>query len=269
MKPSLSDRAYNLIKRDIIRCAFEPGQQIIQKQLAERYGLGTTPVREALQRLAQEGFVQPIPRFGYTVRYVALSDVHEIYELRLILEPAAARLAASRASTEQLERIALCSGLTSSYPPGGAHIHNADFHRSVVAACGNARLHDATLRVLDELTGIFHLGLDLSSSLEEMQAEHTSLVAALQEHEPDRAEHLMRDQILHSRQLVLDALVRRYTVITQAIGLEPLTRSTTELGSAVVQQPTAGRGSDGTPSSLPEASNGQRQASRAAGVPVR
>ncbi len=269
MKLSLSGQAYDLIKRDIITCAFEPGQQIIQKQLAERYALGTTPVREALQRLAQEGFVQPIPRFGYTVRYVALSDVHEIYELRLILEPAAARLAASRASTEQLERIALYSDLTPSYPPGGAHIHNANFHRSIAAACGNARLHDTTLRVLDELIGIFHLGLDLSGSLEDMQAEHTSLVVALQEREPDRAEQLMRDQILHSRQIVLDTLVRRYTVMMQAVGLDPLARSATEPDGADVQQPTAGRGLDLAPSSSLRASSGERQTSRAAGGAVR
>jgi DNA-binding GntR family transcriptional regulator len=269
MKPSLSDQAYDLIKRDIITCAFEPGQQIIQKQLAQRYALGTTPVREALQRLAQEGFVQPIPRFGYIVRYVALSDVHEIYELRLILEPAAARLAASRASTEQLERIALCSDLTPSYPPGGTHVHNAEFHRSVAAASGNARLHDTTLRVLDELIGIFHLGLDLSGSLEEMQAEHTSLVAALQGREPDRAEQLMRDQILHSRQLILDTLVRRYTAMTQAVGLDPLTRPATAPGGVYVQQATARRGLDRAPSSSPWASSGERQTSRAEGGVVR
>jgi DNA-binding GntR family transcriptional regulator len=244
MKQSLSDQAYDLIKRDIITCAFEPGQQIIQKQLAERYALGTTPVREALQRLAQEGFVQPIPRFGYTVRYVALSDIHEIYELRLILEPAAARLAASRASTEQLEQIALSCDLTRSYPPGGVHVHNADFHRSIAAACGNARLHDATLRVLDELTGIFHLGLDLSGSLGEMQVEHTALVVALRECEPDRAERLMRDQILHSQQLVLDAVVRRYSAMTQAVGLDPLTRPATAPGDGHAQQPSVRRGLD-------------------------
>jgi len=268
MKQSLSDQAYDLIKRDIITCIFEPGQQIIQKQLAERYALGTTPVREALQRLTQEGFVQPVPRFGFTVRYVALSDVHEIYELRLILEPAAARLAASRASAEQLERIALCSDLTPTYPPGGAHVHNADFHRSIAAACGNARLHDTTLRVLDQMIGIFHLGLDLSGSFDEMQAEHKSLVAALRGHEPDRAEQLMRDQILHSQNRVLDALVRRYTAMTQTVGLDPPTRPSSAPGGVAVQRPTARSGLGRAPSSSPWDSSGELQTTSVAGGAV-
>jgi DNA-binding GntR family transcriptional regulator len=249
MRPSLSDQAYELIKQDIITCVFEPGQQIIQKQLAERYGLGTTPVREALQRLAQEGFVQPIPRFGYTVRYVALSDVHEIYELRLILEPMAARLAAMRAGPEALEMIARNADLNYVYPRGGAHVHHAAFHRSIAAACGNSRLYEMTVRVLDEMTGIFHLGLDLSDSLADMQGEHASLVAALQEHDPDRAEQLMRGQILHSRQLVLDALIRRYAAMTQAVRLDPHTWPARVLEGVDEQQPTTVGGVDRDPSS--------------------
>jgi DNA-binding GntR family transcriptional regulator len=269
MRPSLSDQAYEFIKKDILTCVFEPGQQFIQKELAERYGLGTTPVREALQRLAQEGFVQPIPRFGYTVRYVALSDVHEIYELRLILEPAAARLAATRAGPEELEAIARNADLTHTYPRGGIHVHHAAFHRLIAAACGNSRLHEMTVHVLDELIGVFHLGLDLSDSLEEMQAEHTALAAALQEHEADRAEQLMRDQILHSRQIVLDALVQRYAAMTQAVGLDPLAWPTTAPGSVEVQQPIARRGLDRAPSSSPGSSSWEHQASMAAGGTVR
>lgn len=241
MRPSISDQAYDLIKRDIITCAFEPGQQIIQKQLAERYGLGTTPVREALQRLSQEGFVQPIPRFGYTVRYVALSDVHEIYEMRLILEPETARRVAMQASREQIEAIAHYSDLADSYPRGGIHVHNADFHRSIAAACGNGRLHEVTLRLLDELIGVFHLGLDFSDTLDELQAEHTALVRALESHDADRAEELMRSQILHSRQLVLDALVQRHASMTQAISLDPVSRPVTLPDGVVVQQLTNGR----------------------------
>ena len=87
--------------------------------------------------------------------------------------------------------------------------------------------------------------------------------------EPDRAEQLMRDQILHSRQLVLDTLVRRYTVMTQAVGLDPLTRPATAPGGVDVQQPTARRGLDRAPSSSLRASSRERQTSRAAGGAVR
>lgn len=85
MGESLAGQAYEAIRNEIITCRLRPGQQIAQPQLAERYQTGTTPVRDALQRLAQEGLVQPIPRFGYLVTQITLSDVTEMYELRSIL----------------------------------------------------------------------------------------------------------------------------------------------------------------------------------------
>ena len=105
MKVPLSDQAYERIRTEILTCELEPGQHFAQQQLVTKYNVGKTPIREALQRLTQDGFVQPVPRFGYVVAPIMLSDVHEIYDLRAIVEPAAARLAAIRGTDEQLERI--------------------------------------------------------------------------------------------------------------------------------------------------------------------
>jgi DNA-binding GntR family transcriptional regulator len=105
MRHSLADKAYEILQGEILTCAVKPEQQIVQSQLAERYQVGTTPIREALQRLAQGGFVQPIPRFGYIVNPTPISDVHKIYELRSIVESAVARLAAVRGSQEQLNNL--------------------------------------------------------------------------------------------------------------------------------------------------------------------
>jgi DNA-binding GntR family transcriptional regulator len=221
VKASLSDKAYEVLKQEIITCALEPGQQIVQQQLAKRYGLGMTPIREALQRLAQEGLVQPIPRFGYTVSFVTLADVHDIYELRLILEPAAARLAATRGTAEQLEAIAESACLRYTQREGtrkpDLRMHNAEFHRAIAAAAGNQRLLEAVSRVLDEMIRIFHLGLDLTASAGEMEQEHVQLVQALQARDADRAQEVMRQQIERSKQRVLEALMQRLGALGQAI----------------------------------------------------
>jgi DNA-binding GntR family transcriptional regulator len=217
MRLSLSDQAYGLIKNDIITCALEPGQQIVQHQLAQKYDLGTTPIREALQRLAQEGLVQPIPRFGYTVSYVTLSDVHEIYEFRLILEPAAARLAARQGTDDELGEIARFAELTYTYPAGESHVHNDDFHRSIALAAGNRRLHEVIFRLIDEMTRVFHLGLDLSTSIGEMRNEHLALAHALTSRNADQAEQLMYNQILRSKERVLEALMRRLGALGQSV----------------------------------------------------
>lgn len=226
---SLSDQAYELIKNDIITCALEPGQQIAQQQLGERYQLGVTPIREALQRLAQEGFVQAIPRFGYIVTPITLSDVHEIFELRAILESAAARLAALQGTDAQLQQFGDAADFTYVYKDQQSYTdflaRNAEFHRSLALLAGNRRLADQIARLLDELTRVFHLGLDLRDSAEEMRNEHLDLVKALSNREPDQAEQIVRDQVARSQQRVVEALTARLSgrgsqALRQAVQVE-------------------------------------------------
>jgi len=217
MSQSLAGKAYEIVKGEIITCALEPGQQIVQSRLAERYHIGLTPVREALQRLAQEGFVQPIPRFGYIVSPVTLSDVREIFELRSIVESAAARLAAVRGLQEKLHEILANADFTYVYKERQSYTdflaHNADFHRSVAVAARNQRLVDLVSKLLDELTRVFHLGLDLRDSAEEMRDEHLALAQVLCDRDPDRAEQIVQSQIVTSQNRILEALTRRISGI--------------------------------------------------------
>jgi DNA-binding GntR family transcriptional regulator len=217
MSQSLAGKAYEIVKGEIITCALEPGQQIVQSQLAERYQIGLTPVREALQRLAQEGFVQPIPRFGYIVSPITLSDVREIFELRSIVESSAARLAAVRGLQEQLAKILASADFTYVYKERQSYTdflaHNADFHRSVALAARNQRLVDLVSKLLDELTRVFHLGLDLRDSAEEMRDEHLALAQVLCDRDPDRAEQIVQSQIVTSQNRILEALTRRISGI--------------------------------------------------------
>ena len=217
MNPSLAGKAYEIVKGEIITCALEPGQQIVQSQLAERYHIGLTPVREALQRLAQEGFVQPIPRFGYIVSPITLSDVREIFELRSIVESSAARLAAVRGLQEQLNEILAHADFTYVYKERQSYTdflaHNADFHRSIAVAARNQRLVDLVSRLLDELTRVFHLGLDLRDSAEEMRNEHLALAQVLCDRDPGRAEQIVQSQIVTSQNRILEALTRRISGI--------------------------------------------------------
>lgn len=211
MGQSLADQVYETIKNEIITCVLRPNQQIAQPRLTEKYQTGTTPVREALQRLAQEGLVQPIPRFGYIVTPITLSDVTEIYELRSILESAAARLAAIRGPKEQLDQIVELASYTYVYKDRDSYsrflAHNTEFHRLVAIATGNHRLVEAISRLLDGLTRVFHLGLDLRDSAEEMRTEHEALAETLCKRDPNEAERIVQAQIARSQQRVLEALM--------------------------------------------------------------
>lgn len=207
---TLSDTAYELIKSEIVTCILDPGQFIVQTELAEKFGVGLTPVREALRRLAQEGFVHVVPRMGYIISQITPQDIYEIYELRLILETAAARLAATRALDSALNQLAQTARFTYTFKDRSSYInflnHNAKFHISIAASSGNQRLAMAVAKVMDQLTRIFHLGLDLRDSAEEMRADHQALVKALQQRDTDLAEAHTRAEIIRSRERVLEAL---------------------------------------------------------------
>jgi len=208
---SLTEKAYTLIKNDIITCAIMPGEQVAQAQLVERYGVGLSPVHSALQRLAQEGLVQPVPRFGYIISPVTLIDVHELFELRAVLEISAVHFAAERGKVETLQAIAKEANFTYVYHDRQSYAEflerNVQFHRSIAMLTGNNRLVEAISKVLGELTRVFHLGLDLRDSAEEMRIEHLQLIDVLLQKDASKAEEIVRDQIARSRERVVEALV--------------------------------------------------------------
>ncbi len=209
---SLSDRAYDIIRRDILSCVLLPGQQIIQSQLVEKYKLGTTPVREALQKLSHEGLVITVPRSGYIVSPITLAEVRELFEFRAILETSAARIAVQRASDEQLAKIAEQANFTYTYSdhadyPRFVSLNHA-FHCSIAAASGNHRLEEALSRTLDSLTRVFHVIMDVQDSAEETRKEHLDIVAALQARDAERAVAVLNAQINRTAQLVGEAVAR-------------------------------------------------------------
>ncbi|MFC2046037.1 GntR family transcriptional regulator [Chloroflexota bacterium] len=213
MTVTLSDQAYEIIKAEILTCALEPGQQIAQSEIAGRHNLRTTPVREALQRLVTEGFVEAIPRFGYVVSPITLSDVHEIFEMRCVLEVAAARMAAVRGTEAQMEELSSAAEFTYVYRDRTSYseflAQNSDFHHSISVLASNTRLASQISSVLDELTRLFHLGLDLRDSAGEMRDEHIALAAALIQRDPDQAERVVQSQIARSKLRVMEALTQR------------------------------------------------------------
>ncbi len=200
------------IRRDILTARLRPGAAVSEAALATRFGFGKAAIRAALTRLAQEGLVRAQPRRGSVVAPVTLRDVAEVFELRLILEPAAAKLAAGKADIAELRRLdAVCEA---GYRPGDPDSAlafldaNREFHVSVAALSGNRRLADQIGRLLDEMARMLLLGLGGRDRTGEMAHEHRALIDALAAKDGARAEKIVRQQIEAARQMVLGALVR-------------------------------------------------------------
>lgn len=219
--PLLTERAYERVRRDIISCVIAPGSEISEAQLCSHYKLGKAGVRVALTKLSHDGLVRAIPRRGYRVVPVTLQDLHDVFELRLMLEPAAARMAAGRVNTNELKAYdTVCSA---GYQPGDARSTsrfleaNKAFHVTIARAAGNARLAAAIEHLLDEMTRLLHLGLGLRKGPQDVQHEHKSLVKALARGDGETAQRICREQIEASHDMLLSAILTSRSVMNLSI----------------------------------------------------
>ena len=210
---SLAEQAYQRLKSDIISNRIHPGVTIVQTELAESYGIGITPIREALQRLALEGWVEAMPRVGFAVTPVTLESVRETLELRLILETASLRMAALRAAPEQLQKIQemaqsdLFAGEAVSDEKGIEH--NRRFHYEIALASGNRQLAQVLRNLLDKLDRFLFLKFANSHDPEHTRRSHMALAKALIDRDSDEAERLLKIETDSFRERLLDLLSRQ------------------------------------------------------------
>ena len=219
--PLLTDRAYERIKHDIMTCAITPGTEVSEPQLCTHYRLGKAPVRMALIRLAHDGLLRAIPRRGYMVTAITLKDIHDVFELRLMLEPQAAHLAAGKVDVQRLRVLdeACRPGYQSDDIKSITRFLEANkaFHVAIAQATGNGRLAIMVSQLLDQMTRLLHLSLGLRNRSQEMQHEHRALVKALARGDSETAERISREQIEAARGMVLSAIMTSNTVMNLAI----------------------------------------------------
>jgi DNA-binding GntR family transcriptional regulator len=207
--PTSSLRVSEELREAILSGEFGPGERLRTASLAKRFGSSRTPVREALVQLEGEGLVDIEPRRGALVRSFASADLIDLYEIRALLEPAAAARAALRAGAVQLERLAaLVAQSDARGGRGTAAIDdqiawNEEFHALVIEAAGSPRL-SAALRATAGIPRSFRTAFWRDEAHRAFsQTCHRELVSALVEHSPERAEAVMRMHILRAK----DALV--------------------------------------------------------------
>jgi DNA-binding GntR family transcriptional regulator len=191
---SLADKAYHAIRGLIVSLALAPGALIDERELIERLGIGRTPVREALRRLAQEQLVEVYPRRGMFVTPVDARALARLSEVRAVLEPQGARLAAERATDADREELAL---LLSELDAGGSELIDLDqrIHRAVYRAAHNDLLETTLEQYYTLALRIWSIGLDRAHELEAAVGEHRALLEAIHEGDGDRAAATMRAHV--------------------------------------------------------------------------
>ena len=199
---SLAEKAYVAIRRLIVTLELGPGSVINERELVERLGIGRTPVREALRRLAQEGLVEVYPRRGMFVTDVDVRKLALVSEVRAALEPEAARLAAERATdAERAELKELldeldAAGADGSALDGGALMAlDERIHRAVYRCARNDLLATTLEQYYVLALRIWTIALDRQHELNDAVQGHRALLEAIHDGDGERAAATMRAHV--------------------------------------------------------------------------
>src|SRR5207248_7052194 len=195
---SQSEEAYTRILDRIVSLEMPPGSVVNEARLREELGIGRTPIREALQRLARENFVRSIPHRGTFVTDVNITDLARITEVRVVLEAHAARLATEKLAGADRESIEeLLELLARGYVTDQRDLMQLDqrIHRTVYRAARNPFLEATLERYFNLSLRLWYLVLDREVRLREAVDEHIELLQALLAGNGDRAEDIMRRHV--------------------------------------------------------------------------
>src|SRR6266487_2695261 len=143
---TLREKILETIRDAIIAGSLKPGEKVAEPELAERFGISRTPIREAFRQLESEGYLTVIPRKGAVVVSFSEKDVEEFYAIKSILEGYAARRACENLTPRELERLQTINGKLLHLADDGDFkgffkMHN-DFHEQFIRAADNEKLYD-------------------------------------------------------------------------------------------------------------------------------
>lgn len=196
---SLSQQAYYLLRDRIVTLGLAPGTLVNERDLVEEFGLGRTPVREALRRLADDGLVEVFPRRGIYVGPIDVGDLGAISEIRVELEGFVARLAAERATdtdrNDIVELLAELDGIVGETNERRLIHLDQRIHRLIYRAARNPFLEAALDRYYVLALRLWFLALERMHRLEDAIDEHRALLQAIVDGDADRAEHMARTHV--------------------------------------------------------------------------
>lgn len=201
---SLTSLVQREIERRIIAGELEPGAKLNEAELAAAMGISRGPVREAFRALEQAGLVHTEKNRGVFVRQVSLEEANEIYEVRAALEAQIGRLAATRISAQQLERlrgiVKRMHTVGRSRDPDAYFPLNLEFHETLAEACGNRALATNYRRVVNELNLYRRQAIMRNVEIIPVSTkEHEAIVAAVAQGDAALAERLLYAHVLDSR----------------------------------------------------------------------
>lgn len=199
---------FNTLREMAISCQLKPGERLSEIELAARLGVSRTPVREALNRLVTEGFLQPCSR-GFMRRPLDVQETLDLYEARVAVERECLRLALLRGTPDQLDEAQTflnhSRAVSVDTPMAELVALDEAFHRRLAAMSGNAELQRMLASLNDRIRflrwiDMEHVGRDST------QQEHQAILEALRRRDASAAERHLSDHIVLRRDQIAEAI---------------------------------------------------------------
>ncbi len=201
-----SDSIYELIKEDIMFRRIKGGQKIRERELAERFGVSITPVREVLTRLEYDGLVVRNGK-ARVVRTLSCSELQHYYNVRLLLEPESACLAAQNASSEDIKKLAGMIEEMKSCAKSGSLQEldrvNKDFDEFIYRLSRNPVLEKFLREVLVVVFPYRVMGTRVETRLKETVKEHEAIFKAIANKKPAEARRVTRRHVRNASEVVM------------------------------------------------------------------
>ena len=189
------------LRRLVVTGELPPGTRIVEDRLAERLGVSRNPVREALQALAAEGFVELLPRRGALVAQITAEQAEDLFDVRTALEPLAARLAARRADPDGVDRLrkvlVRARDATDLDELDLLAACNTEFHSTVVELSGNDYLGLLVAPMARRVQWVFRTSA--ATRAPHSWTEHEELLRAIASGDEEYAEAVARSHVAAAR----------------------------------------------------------------------
>lgn len=246
---SLRERAYDHIRGKVLSGELAPGQQVSEISLAQEIGSSRTPVREAINRLQNEGLLLQIPRYGTVVRRPERQDIEELYELREGLESHAVALAALRASPRDVEILEGILGemrnVAAEFRRSGRRFlegaplkrflaADMSFHIALLRAAGNRRIMEvlSNSHILSRINTMPRTAFD-EERLRRAEHFHARILAAVKKKDAEAARRETAAHIRASREEALEGFDRVRAGASVAVFPEGLAEELQQIESRI------------------------------------
>jgi DNA-binding GntR family transcriptional regulator len=210
---SLREVVYRQLKEDIIYGRINPGEKMLEMELAERFKVSRTPIREALLQLEKRGFVTHEKNVGAVVRKTSLKRLEEYFDLIAILEQHAVEFVArQKSNTESVTYLKgllrEMKGLVKERDYSGYLGKDHEFHTFFAKECGNDTLYTTVSDLRDRIFGFLERGYTLPRHIDLYLDLHQKVIEAVAEQKASQAGRLMRDHVMHAKKFILKEQVK-------------------------------------------------------------